>query len=184
MAKKKTSVMLPGSVSDLADLVRSVQRGGGDTNKKTKKTEEKPIEKKEEKVEEKTAEVEQEEVNEPAASPQQSEKEEVKRKPGRPAKTYEGQTPTQKAERDYNIIIDKGADSWDLFLALARDYKTRDSRLATIYIDGDLKKILDRLRTASSVELPTAAILSGIVARFIFEHKDDINNAIFGDRLL
>ena len=79
---------------------------------------------------------------------------------------------------------DSGADSWDLFLSLGKIYKTRDERLATIYIDPDLKRILDRLKTASSVKLPTAAILSSIVARFIFDHEKEINDVIFGERLI
>ena len=41
--------------------------------------------------------------------------------------------------REYSLAKDSGEDSWQIFLDLARDYKARDSRLATVYIDSDLK---------------------------------------------
>ena len=86
--------------------------------------------------------------------------------------------------REYSMAKDSGEDSWRLFLDLARDYKMRDSRLATVYIDSDLKSVLDRLKSATSIKLPSTAILSAIVARFVFEHEKDIKNAIFGESLL
>ena len=73
---------------------------------------------------------------------------------------------------------DSGEDSWQLFLDLARDYKMRDSRLATVYIDSNLKSVLDRLKSATSIKLPSTAILSAIVARFVFEHEKDIKNSL------
>ena len=86
--------------------------------------------------------------------------------------------------REYSMAKDSGEDSWQLFLDLARDYKMRDSRLATVYIDSNLKSVLDRLKSATSIKLPSTAILSAIVARFVFEHEKDIKNAIFGESLL
>lgn len=86
--------------------------------------------------------------------------------------------------REYTIARDSGEDSWQLFLDLARDYKQRDSKLATVYIDSDLKHILDRLKSASGVKLPSTALLSSIVARFVFDHEQDIKDAIYGDSLL
>ena len=86
--------------------------------------------------------------------------------------------------REYTMAKDSGEDSWQLFLDLARDYKMRDSRLATVYIDSNLKSVLDRLKSATSIKLPSTAILSAIVARFVFEHEKDIKNAIFGESLL
>ena len=86
--------------------------------------------------------------------------------------------------REYSMAKDSGEDSWQIFLDLARDYKARDSRLATVYIDSDLKGVLDRLKSATSVKLPSTALLSAIVARFVFEHEKDIKNAIFGESLL
>ena len=86
--------------------------------------------------------------------------------------------------REYSMAKDSGEDSWQLFLDLARDYKMRDSRLATVYIDSNLKSVLDRLKSATSIKLPSTAILSAIVARFVFEHERDLKNAIFGESLL
>lgn len=89
----------------------------------------------------------------------------------------------EKAERSYQEAKDNGEDSWDLFVDLARDYRVRQSRLATIYIDEDLKSVLDRLKTANGVKLPTSALLSSIVARFIYDHEDKIKQAIYGKLL-
>lgn len=86
--------------------------------------------------------------------------------------------------REYTLAIDNSEESWQLFLDLAKEYKRRDTKLATVYIDSDLKSVLDRLKSASSVKLPSTAILSSIVARFIFDHEKDIKNAIFGESLL
>lgn len=105
-------------------------------------------------------------------------------RPGRPAKKPSNETPTERAVQEYKSIKDRGGDSWELFMELGKIYKSRDSKLTTIYIDNDLKKVLDRLKTASDVKLPTAAILSSIVARFIFDHKEKINEVIFGERLI
>ena len=71
-----------------------------------------------------------------------------------------------------------------MFLDLARDFKEKDSKLATIYIDRDLKNVLDRLKAATSVKLPTTALLSAIVTRFVYDHEKQIKDAIFGDRLI
>lgn len=60
----------------------------------------------------------------------------------------------------------------------------RDSKLATVYIDADLKRVLDRLKSASSIKMPSTALLSSIVARFVFDHEKDIKDAIFGESLL
>lgn len=202
MTKKKTSVVLPGGI---ASLVHQVQ-GGADAERN------KPAEKaaEENAAEEKTNSAEQQNVQAPAPEAERTaekpasdrtsatKKEQIngvgesesssestsKGRRGRPAAPKEAQTPTEKAEREYHIVKDSGADSWDLFLSLGRIYKTRDERLATIYIDPDLKRILDRLKTASNVKLPTAAILSSIVARFIFDHEKKINEVIFGERLI
>lgn len=105
-------------------------------------------------------------------------------RPGRPANKRDSITPTERAERDYRAVKDKGGDSWERFMQIGQDYKTRDSKLATIYIDGDLKNVLDRLKTATSVRLPTAAILSSIVANFIFDHEQKVKDVIFGGRLI
>ena len=171
--KKKTSVVLPGGI---AGLVHQVQRGGGE-----------PARSENEPQTDVASEPSREDAPETTydAKPVQASAEPAEAvKAGRPATPKQAETPTEKAEREYHIVKDGGADSWDLFLSLGRIYKTRDERLATIYIDPDLKRILDRLKTASDVKLPTSAILSSIVARFIFDHEKKINDVIFGERLI
>lgn len=97
-------------------------------------------------------------------------------------------TPTRAAledgGREYHVIKDDTDDSWELFLDMAQKYKRSDSKLATIYIDPELKSVLDRLKYAGSERLPTSAILSSIVARFIYDHEEEIRKIIFGGKLI
>ena len=197
--KKKTMVMMPGAMTDLAHSVQKGARNAPATN-----------------IEEKNTADEQEENGVQAV---QQDADGMERHPDEVVETVERKepqpaTPSQfgyvdpkqeavdgkdrtapaakklpKAEgkqlaREYSMAKDSGEDSWQIFLDLARDYKARDSRLATVYIDSDLKGVLDRLKSATSVKLPSTALLSAIVARFVFEHEKDIKNAIFGESLL
>ena len=130
--KKKTSVVLPGSI---ADLVNTVQKGV------------------------------QKEATEVSPQPKQV--------------SAPTESNNQATNREYQALKNAGVDSWNTFIELARDYKKRDGRLATVYIDSDLKKVLDRLKSASNVKLPATAILSSIVARFLFEHEDEIKKLIY-----
>ena len=82
------------------------------------------------------------------------------------------------------IVKDNTDDSWKLFLDMAEKYKKAGGKLATIYIDPELKNVLDRLKYAGDERLPTAAILSSIVARFIYDHEDQIRKIIFGGKLI
>ena len=208
--KKKTMVVMPGAMTDLAHSVQKGARPAPTTNVEDNTTDEQ-AEIEVESIQYDTTAVEQEtrtqvakqqpeeyaeaigDVDEPAA-------------PTTPASPFGRVEPKQegtdrkdrtapaakklpKAEgrqlaREYSLAKDSGEDSWQIFLDMARDYKARDSRLATVYIDSDLKGVLDRLKSATSVKLPSTALLSAIVARFVFEHEKDIKNAIFGESLL
>ena len=208
--KKKTMVVMPGAMTDLAHSVQKGARPTPTTNVEDDTTDEQ-AEIEVESIQYDTTAVEQEtrtqvaeqqpeeyaeaigDVDEPAA-------------PTTPASPFGRVEPKQegtdrkdrtapaakklpKAEgrqlaREYSLAKDSGEDSWQIFLDMARDYKARDSRLATVYIDSDLKGVLDRLKSATSVKLPSTALLSAIVARFVFEHEKDIKNAIFGESLL
>lgn len=205
--KKKTMVMMPGAMTDLAHSVQKSARPNPTTNSEETMDEQEANEPAqydtnnvEQEVRTQVEEQQPEEyaeaigdVDEPAA-------------PTTPASPFGRVEPKQegtdrkdrtapaakklpKAEgrqlaREYSLAKDSGEDSWQIFLDLARDYKARDSRLATVYIDSDLKGVLDRLKSATSVKLPSTALLSAIVARFVFEHEKDIKNAIFGESLL
>lgn len=104
---------------------------------------------------------------------QREEGEEEGQRRGRPQK--------ENTMKTYQIQKDDSADSWDLFLDLAKQYKTGGGRPATIYIDPTLKNILDRLKYPLS--LTTSSILSSIVARFIYDHEEDVRKALFSQNI-
>ena len=206
--KKKTMVVMPGAMTDLAHRVQKGQRPNPTTNSEETTMNEQEVD---EPVQYDTNNVEQEvrtqvEEQQPEAYAEAIGDVDEPAAPTTPASPFGRVEPKQegtdrkdrtapaakklpKAEgrqlaREYSLAKDSGEDSWQIFLDLARDYKARDSRLATVYIDSDLKGVLDRLKSATSVKLPSTALLSAIVARFVFEHEKDIKNAIFGESLL
>lgn len=207
--KKKTMVVMPGAMTDLAHSVQKGPRPNPTTNSEETTMDEQEAD---EPVQYDTNNVEQEvrsqveeqqpeeyveaiaDVDEPAAAPTaptspfrrvEPKQEAVDRKDRTaPAAKKLPKAEGRQLAREYSLAKDSGEDSWQIFLDLARDYKARDSRLATVYIDSDLKGVLDRLKSATSVKLPSTALLSAIVARFVFEHEKDIKNAIFGESLL
>lgn len=206
--KKKTMVMMPGAMTDLAHSVQKGARPNPTTNSEETTTDEQEAN---EPAQYDTNSVEQEvrtQVEEQQPEPYveavadveesvaptaptsqfghvESKQEAVDRKDRTaPAAKKLPKAEGRQLAREYSLAKDSGEDSWQIFLDLARDYKARDSRLATVYIDSDLKGVLDRLKSATSVKLPSTALLSAIVARFVFEHEKDIKNAIFGESLL
>ena len=213
MAKKKrTMVVMPGAMADLAHSVQRVNTSVANANADDKQADNEEVE-----VVDKTEEEPQEEVQQAVEQVEDERPTAVEQSTEQVAQTADTEPETQqsrfgqvsaidavndekdrtapaakklpKAEgrqlaREYSMAKDSGEDSWQLFLDLARDYKMRDSRLATVYIDSNLKSVLDRLKSATSIKLPSTAILSAIVARFVFEHEKDIKNAIFGESLL
>ena len=209
--KKKTMVMMPGAMTDLAHSVQKGARPAPTTNVEDNNTTDEQAEIEVESIQYDTSAVEQEtrtqvaeqqpaqfaepvapvsEPVAPAAPTSQFGRVEPKQESvDRKDRTAPAAKKLPKAEgrqlaREYSLAKDSGEDSWQIFLDMARDYKARDSRLATVYIDSDLKGVLDRLKSATSVKLPSTALLSAIVARFVFEHEKDIKNAIFGESLL
>ena len=95
-----------------------------------------------------------------------------------------GRRPKENTMKEYTIVKDDSRDSWDLFLDMAKQYKDGGGKLATIYIDESLKNVLDRMKYCGPEKLSTSAILSSIVARFIFDHEDDIKKVMFSGRLI
>ena len=208
--KKKTMVVMPGAMTDLAHSVQKGARPTPTTNVEDDTTDEQ-AEIEVESIQYDTTAVEQETRTQVAEQQPEEYAEAIgdvdePSAPTAPASPFGRVEPKQegtdrkdrtapaakklpKAEgrqlaREYSLAKDSGEDSWQIFLDMARDYKARDSRLATVYIDSDLKGVLDRLKSATSVKLPSTALLSAIVARFVFEHEKDIKNAIFGESLL
>lgn len=95
-----------------------------------------------------------------------------------------GRKPKENTIKEYRIVKDDSADSWDLFIDMAKQYKQGGGKLATIYIDETLKSVLDRMKYAGPDKLSTSAILSSIVARFVYDHEDEIKKALFSGNLL
>lgn len=209
MAKKKTSVILPGGI---AGLVQSAQQGiqpplaetrnaddtaetdkpndiideskpetqttaksrqtAGDkkvktdeTQPKNKNTEETAEPTKANRVGEKVSKT----VSPAAATQQRNDK---------PSAEPDNSTPIN--ERSYSLTPKNSADeSWQMFLDMAHEYKQRQAPIATIYIDEELKRVLDRLKTAGPSRLTTTSIVSSIVARFIFDHEREIKELLY-----
>ena len=168
MAKKKTRVIMPGGISGLVNKVQGI---------------EKPI----------LASPAETETVEPTAPAPTPEPEPVHPEPTANTDEKDRSAPAAKklpkAEgkelaREYTLAQGDTEDSWQMFLDLAKEYKLRDSKLATVYIDSDLKSVLDRLKSANSIKMPSTALLSSIVARFVFDHEKNIKEAIFGESLL
>ncbi len=182
MAKNKTSVILPGGIQN---LVNDLQNGKSqyqpqsqvDPQAAAVAAEEEPV-----------GDDKQEQLQEAALKQYAVEDDTEKQVKGaeepEPAKTpSRGRKPKEEA-KSYNIIRDDSVGSWDLFVDMAKQYKTSGAKLATIYIDPQLKAVLDRLKYIGPEKFPTSAILSSIVARFIYDHEEDIRKLIFNQRLL
>ena len=209
MAKKKTSVILPGGI---AGLVQSAQQGiqpplaeprnaddtaetdkpnditdeskpetqttaksrqaagdkkvkTGETEPKNKNSEETAEPTKANRVGEKSSKT----VSPAAATQQRNDK---------PSAAPANSAPIN--ERSYSLTPKNSADeSWQMFLDMAHEYKQRQAPIATIYIDEELKRVLDRLKTAGPSRLTTTSIVSSIIARFIFDHEREIKELLY-----
>lgn len=104
--------------------------------------------------------------------------------PAQPERAPRGRRPKENTMKEYTIVKDDSRDSWNLFLDMAKQYKDGGGKLATIYIDESLKNVLDRMKYCGPEKLSTSAILSSIVARFIFDHEEDIKKVMFSGRLI
>ena len=121
----------------------------------------------------------------PAQTMQQAPQAQVQQAaPAQPERAPRGRRPKENTMKEYTIVKDDSRDSWDLFLDMAKQYKDGGGKLATIYIDDSLKNVLDRMKYCGPEKLSTSAILSSIVARFIFDHEEDIKKVMFSGRLI
>lgn len=157
---KKTSVVLPGGI---AGLVQQAQQSVSEpTPRQVISGEEKPV----------------------SAPPKKSEYSE---KPKKEKADRVGEQDAKSAKSTSSASRKSAGNtsgSWEGFLDLAREYKSKQAKLATIYIDEELKTVLDRLKTANSVKMPTAALLSAIVAQFVYDNEKQIKKAIFDGSLI
>ena len=196
MAKKKTRVMLPGGIQGLVhDLQNGTSRfaqqpivDATDTDDAAESSDETPDtqETANEQVAPENQEVRMEvtpaETTPATEKPAQADKEAADKPSGDAVDaTEKGGEPRM---REYHIVKDDSKDSWDLFIDMARQYKSGGGKLATIYIDETLKSVLDRMKYAGTEKLSTSAILSSIVARFVYDHEDEIRKVLFSGDLL
>lgn len=197
MAKKKTRVMLPGGIQGLVhDLQNGTSRfaqqpivDATDTDDAAESSDETPDtqEKANEQVAPENQEVRMEVT--PAETTSATEKPAEIEKPAQTDKPSvdAAEAAEKRGEprmREYHIVKDDSKDSWDLFIDMARQYKSGGGKLATIYIDETLKSVLDRMKYAGTEKLSTSAILSSIVARFVYDHEDEIRKVLFSGDLL
>ena len=167
MAKKKTSVILPGGI---AGLVQNAQQG----------VQQPPISEPESIANTISAEKPTKSASKPVAVSKASPAKPTGNKKAKP--TDSKAASAQQNDRAYSLTPKNSADeSWQMFLDMAHDYKQRQAPIATIYIDEELKRVLDRLKTAGPSRLSTTSIVSSIVARFIFDHEREIKELLYKD---
>ncbi len=197
MAKKKTRVMLPGGIQGLVhDLQNGTSRfaqqpiveatdtdDAAESSDETSDRQEKANEQATPENQEVHVEVMPAETTPATEKPAETEKPAQMDKPaGDAAEATE--KDGEPRMREYHIVKDDSKDSWDLFIDMARQYKSGGGKLATIYIDETLKSVLDRMKYAGTEKLSTSAILSSIVARFVYDHEDEIRKVLFSGDLL
>ena len=179
MGKKKTKLVLPGGIQGLVHDVQQKSSKVGLSN-----TIEESMSGDNEIQDKKNIESENEKAYNLNRVRKQSLAGTIGAKTAETPAYFKDDSKNKKKDKEYNIVKDQSEDTWNLFLNLARDYKNKQGKLSTVYIDDSLKDILDRLRTAEGIKLPSAAILSSIVARFIYDHEEKIKQVLFGDHKL
>ena len=174
--KQKTRVVLPGGIQG---LVHTLQNGTAEPAMKAQVDVTKLNDENDDNSY--TSENENNEVAAEQTAPQAQVQQAA---PAQPERAPRGRRPKENTMKEYTIVKDDSRDSWDLFLDMAKQYKDGGGKLATIYIDESLKNVLDRMKYCGPEKLSTSAILSSIVARFIFDHEEDIKKVMFSGRLI
>jgi len=103
---------------------------------------------------------------------------------GAPRRPMGPAAPAEAPSMAAEMSPSQSAESWATFLELARAYKQRQPKIATIYIDEDLKTVLDRLKTAGLGKISTTSIVSAIVAQFITDHQEQLRETLYTMRPL
>lgn len=193
MAKKKTRVMLPGGIQGLVhDLQNGTSRYAQQPIVDSDRLADENLEAADDKATETNISVQTTDAAATTEGVQTSEQQtndsaRAESVPATQQADEKGDTTTvadNAPMREYHIVKDDSKDSWDLFVDMARQYKSGGGKLATIYIDETLKSVLDRMKYAGPEKLSTSAILSSIVARFIYDHEDEIRKVLFSGDLL
>lgn len=174
--KQKTRVVLPGGIQG---LVHTLQNGTAEPAMKAQVDVTKLNDENDD-----NSYTSENENNEVAAEQTVQQAQTQQAAPAQPERAPRGRRPKENTMKEYTIVKDDSRDSWDLFLDMAKQYKDGGGKLATIYIDESLKNVLDRMKYCGPEKLSTSAILSSIVARFIFDHEEDIKKVMFSGRLI
>lgn len=177
--KQKTRVVLPGGIQG---LVHTLQNGTAEPAMKAQVDVTKLNDENDDNSY--TSENENNEVAAEQTVQQAPQTQTQQAAPAQPERAPRGRRPKENTMKEYTIVKDDSRDSWDLFLDMAKQYKDGGGKLATIYIDESLKNVLDRMKYCGPEKLSTSAILSSIVARFIFDHEEDIKKVMFSGRLI
>lgn len=197
--KQKTRVVLPGGIQG---LVHTLQNGTAepamkaqvdvtklndenDDNSYTSENENNEVAAEQQVQQQAPAQQQAQQAPQAQVQPVQQQAPQVQQvAPAQPERAPRGRRPKENTMKEYTIVKDDSRDSWDLFLDMAKQYKDGGGKLATIYIDESLKNVLDRMKYCGPEKLSTSAILSSIVARFIFDHEEDIKKVMFSGRLI
>lgn len=99
------------------------------------------------------------------------------------AKKVQGEQKTKDENVSFKGKVDienkDGGDEWMHFIEVAEEYKKKTGKLATVYIDSDVKRILERLKVSiGDGRLSASAILSSVVKTFISSHREEIEKAM------
>lgn len=100
---------------------------------------------------------------------------EVQTPPGK-GESKSGKMPSNISEKQSGKrqqATQKEDEAWMKFLNHARISKEEQSERAQVWIDAKLKRKLDKLR-ATSLQLPIAHILNGIISSFLEAHSEKV----------
>ncbi len=72
------------------------------------------------------------------------------------------------------------SDDWKKFVKYAEDYYTDESkgRGVTVWIDEDVKEVLDKIKSSGEVKVPVRHMVSSMCRIFIEEHKQEVLRVI------
>ncbi len=72
------------------------------------------------------------------------------------------------------------SDEWKKFVSYAEEYYTDESkgRGVTVWIDEDVKEVLDKIKSSGEVKVPVRHMVSSMCRIFIEEHKQEVLRVI------
>lgn len=98
-----------------------------------------------------------------------------------PAATYQTVDGERLELSDEEIRNNPGINTpWQQFIEYAEEYykDTDKTRGVTVWIDDDVKDVLDKIKASGEVRVPVRHMVSSMCRIFIEENKDDIIQAL------